>query len=133
MNHIELENSCGFIQPPPVKKYKKKGVDEACGLLRTVKHNLEKSGRLSICGEYVASRVRNLHNSRLQFSVQNSINTIRFNVKFELNNVQTHSEQTPLTVHLDSEASMHLILRAIYPQYAHHNLIPVPPLPVFRL
>lgn len=23
-NHIELENSCGFIEPPPGKKYKKR-------------------------------------------------------------------------------------------------------------
>jgi hypothetical protein len=23
-NQIELENSCGFIEPPPEKKYKKK-------------------------------------------------------------------------------------------------------------
>jgi hypothetical protein len=44
-NQIEIENSCGFIEPLPVKKYKTKAdpaVDEACGLLGTVKHNLEK-------------------------------------------------------------------------------------------
>jgi hypothetical protein len=50
-NQIELENSCGFIEPPPEKKYKKKchpAVDEGCGLLRTAKHNLEKNSRFSI-------------------------------------------------------------------------------------
>jgi hypothetical protein len=45
ISQIKLENSCGFIELLPGKKYKKKGdpaVHEGCGLLRTVKHNLQK-------------------------------------------------------------------------------------------
>jgi hypothetical protein len=97
-----------IFEPPPMKKYKNKGdpaVDEACGLLKTVKHNLEKSDRFSIFGEYVASRVRDLNNSQLQSIVQHRINTILFEAEMELHNLQTHSLQTPLTIHLDSEPS----------------------------
>jgi hypothetical protein len=51
----------------------------------------------------------------------------------ELRHIQIQSGQTPLTVRLDSEPSLLPVLPVIYSQYAHNNLIPVPPLPVFRL
>jgi hypothetical protein len=51
---IELQNSCEFTEPPPVKECQTKGdpaVDAECGLLGNVKHNPEKSGRFSVFGE----------------------------------------------------------------------------------
>ena len=98
---LSKKNSRKFSKPPPMKKYKKRSdpaVDEACGLLRTIKHNLETSDRFTIFGEYVANRVRDLSNSRLQFIVRHKINTILFNAEMEVHNVQML-----VTVHLDSE------------------------------
>jgi hypothetical protein len=53
--------------------------------------------------------------------------------KVELHHVQTHSEQTPLTVHVDSEPSLHPVLLVIYSENARRNLIPVRLLTVFRV
>ena len=69
-----------------------------CCLLRTDKHNLERSDRFKVFGEYVAKRVRDLSNSRLQSIAEHKINTILFDAEMEVHNVQT-----PVTVHLDSE------------------------------
>jgi hypothetical protein len=69
-----------------------------CWLLRTVKHNLEKSDRFTAFGEYVAKRVRDLSNSRLKSIVEDKINTILFDTEVEVRNVQTS-----VTIHLDSE------------------------------
>ena len=46
----------------------------------------------------MASRVRDLSNSRLQSTVEHKINTILFDAEREVHNVQT-----PVTIHLDSE------------------------------
>jgi len=56
-NHLDQENGCGFIETAPAKKKKKcdSTMDEACGLLRAVKNNVEKIRCLLhigiICGE----------------------------------------------------------------------------------
>ena len=42
-NQLDQESGCGFIETAPAKKKKKceSAMDEACGLLRAVKNNLE--------------------------------------------------------------------------------------------
>jgi hypothetical protein len=98
---LSKKNSREFSKPPPMKKCKKRSdpaVDEACSLLRTIKHNLETSDHFTKFGEYVANRVRDLSNSRLQSILEHKINTILFNAEMEVHNVQM-----PVRVHLDSE------------------------------
>jgi hypothetical protein len=106
-NQLDLESGCAFVETVPAKKKKKcdSTVDEACGLLRAVKKNLEKNDVLSIFGEFVANKVRDLNSSRPQSIVQHKIHTILLEVETELRNVQIHNEQTQLTVHFDSEHS----------------------------
>jgi len=106
-NKLDQESGCGFIETAPAKKKKKcdSAVDEACGLLRAVKNNLEKNDVFSIFGEFVAKKVRDLNSPRLQSIVQHKIHTILLEAEMELHNVQIHNEQTQLTVHFDSEHS----------------------------
>jgi hypothetical protein len=106
-SQLDQESGCGFIETAPAKKKKKcdSAVDEACGLLRAVKNNLEKNDVFTIFGEFVANKVRDLNSSRLQSIVQHKIHTILFEAEMELHNVQIHNEQTQLTVHFDTEHS----------------------------
>lgn len=55
-------------------------VDEACTAL---KNKWENDDHFSIFGEYVASRIRNLNNPRLQSIGQHRINTIIFELEME--------------------------------------------------
>jgi hypothetical protein len=106
-NQLDQESGWEFIETAPAKKKKKcySAMDEACGLLRAIKNNLEKNYVFSIFGEFVANKVRDLNSSRLQSIVQNKIHTILLAGEMELHNVQIHNEQTQLTVHFDSEHS----------------------------
>ena len=78
-------------------------MDEACGLLRVVRHKLEKNDGFSIFGEFVANKVRDLNSSRLQSIIQHKIHTILLEAEMELHNVPVHKEHTQLPVHFDSE------------------------------
>jgi hypothetical protein len=82
-NQLDQEGGRGSIEIVPAREREKKGdstVDEACGLLRAVKINLEKkNGIFSIFGEFVVNKIRHLNSSRLQ-SVHRPAQNTRYTV-----------------------------------------------------